>query len=753
MEGVQSLHAAVKANDIKGVKRALDEGQDINGQDDRGLTALYLAADAKALPIVKFLLQHGANPNIDTRNFRPILHKAVQSGSLEMVNACLEHAADISHCDGSGEPALHRAVRDEFPLIVETLLIHGANANARNKFGWTPLHVSGSENSSDTAELLITHGADVNARDCDGRTPIYHAVKWKSWNVMDLLLSQGAEVNAQDNGGQSVLHLALQQKRNYFRYRSPAYLMSEGGRLDEDMPYDFLNIALEDAVSRRFAHIIDNHLSWARDKQSWDVLKRLKADILPNDDLDLKHPSLRHYFNNSTNDSLDDALDNPDLRCYTTLIGHEIDVNLQDKNGRTALQDAALGGLLPEVKYLLRLGADISIQDTNGHTAAQLARVAHYLRRSETSQRIVKVLIAAEAKRKTLEEKNVLLEPKADDLSITLTLHRSPSLYSSLRWAGLRWFKWPRLRPGDRRLEWQCDCGDYLHADFPAHEVEAFNNLSSSLQSHSQTSIPTSESVEMNSSQEQNTKLSGSLDTKSSQDSSQSSSIPLNGLNTDSTAQPALVQPKYLGLIVNTGGIYKTLVEIDTSVIKNDAQMFLAMKETYLKLRDGSWLRNLLRIPVTVEHIHFTLWNRRDGYISVLDRPKCIPPIGHAEYEYDPKPPIPMPPDTFIHYLQHKEGDLHSARNDWFPRLPKRLIGRVIDKEETTCGWGLHIIEGENRAVIICIYWTIGFLAALFGILWTTIRDDMQGGMATAAFMVTLPYLILEGFKYRVNGL
>jgi hypothetical protein len=59
-----------------------------------------------------------------------------------------------------------------------------------------------------------------------------------------------------------------------------------------------------------------------------------------------------------------------------------------------------------------------------------------------------------------------------------------------------------------------------------------------------------------------------------------------------------------------------------------------------------------------------------------------------------------MPLEIFIHYLEHGEEDLNPKRNDWLPRLPKRMDKRVIDYHEGCYGWGVHVIEGPNCEVI-----------------------------------------------------
>ena len=62
--------------------------------------------------------------------------------------------------------------------------------------------------------------------------------------------------------------------------------------------------------------------------------------------------------------------------------------------------------------------------------------------------------------------------------------------------------------------------------------------------------------------------------------------------------------PKYLALCVNTGSIYKTLVEFEVSSKFSDADVFRLMKEAYVNLRGIRALHSLLIKPVDVHFVH-----------------------------------------------------------------------------------------------------------------------------------------------------
>lgn len=142
--------------------------------------------------------------------------------------------------------------------------------------------------------------------------------------------------------------------------------------------------------------------------------------------------------------------------------------------------------------------------------------------------------------------------------------------------------------------------------------------------------------------------------------------------------------------------------------------------------------------------------------VSICNRPESIPPHTMSDYEYVPKPlqPLPpMPPEIFIHYLEHGEGELNATRHDWLPRLPVRLDNRVIDGDEACYGYGVHIIEGPNRIAIFWIFMTAMAASILACVLWSASNKDIQGGTSLGSLIVALPAAVLAAFLFRSEGM
>lgn len=86
--------------------------------------------------------------------------------------------------------------------------------------------------------------------------------------------------------------------------------------------------------------------------------------------------------------------------------------------------------------------------------------------------------------------------------------------------------------------------------------------------------------------------------------SSSSSRTSLSTGRTDaSTVDVDVIPSKFLALCVNTGGMYKTLAELDMSRINSDGEAFSQMKKAYLQYRGVRSRLHFLVKPVTVEFV------------------------------------------------------------------------------------------------------------------------------------------------------
>lgn len=99
---MDTLFSAAVNGQLATVMRMLDEGQDINQQDDEGNTALAWASLRGKSGVVKYLVEHNANPNLpNTKGLTP-LHQACLFGDKTVVQTLIDFGADVNY-EGPGK--------------------------------------------------------------------------------------------------------------------------------------------------------------------------------------------------------------------------------------------------------------------------------------------------------------------------------------------------------------------------------------------------------------------------------------------------------------------------------------------------------------------------------------------------------------------------------------------------------------------------------------------------------------------------
>ena len=115
-----------------------------------------------------------------------------------------------------------------------------------------------------------------------------------------------------------------------------------------------------------------------------------------------------------------------------------------------------------------------------------------------------------------------------------------------------------------------------------------------------------------------------------------------------------------------------------------------------------------------------------------------LPPKNREDYRYSPTPPEIIPPvgeNLLMHLYEHPE----DADDDAFclDRIPKKL-SRILGRPQRGggIGWAVHSNEGLSLKRV-CIYGLLGlFFSALFGVIWSVKRADIQGEFGVAAFLM-----------------
>jgi len=211
--------------------------------------------------------------------------------------------------------------------------------------------------------LNIFDDIDVNIQDRFRTAALYSAAYYRSAKLVKLLLERDdIDVNVQGTGGETALHEAVRKGLNKI-----VKMLLDANNINVNLPDNYGRTALY----------------WASVKRNPEIVKML----LERDDIDV------NVQNNKGLTALHEASWHGSKEIVRMLLGTSsmlrrltpastlrsrkvdgIDVNIQDKNGRTALHDASEQGHKEIVEMLLQVeDIDVMIMDDGGFFAAMIA--------------------------------------------------------------------------------------------------------------------------------------------------------------------------------------------------------------------------------------------------------------------------------------------------------------------------------------------------------------------------------------------
>lgn len=342
----------------------------------------------------------------------------------------------------SASDALFAAIAAEDLGAARTALANGASLRAFDKYGDTPLTAAAAQGNARLFSLLAGPGADLNARDRNGRTPLIVAVSHRQIDVARVLLQLGADVNADDITGRSAVfytgsdtgtmalvlsaHPDLRQtdrdgrsvlgEQAFSSHDDIARMLVEAGA-----SYTSVTDALYGAAAAGNVKIMDGLLSQGANPNGFPgsytnttplMMAAFHDNIAAVRDL-LAHGADPEIADSNAQDSLHWACSSHDMHMVeeilqamhnlngsratfnrtavmTTvrffddpglvrrLLAAGVDVNARDREGTTALMDAAETGHRRDLGALLDGGADPTLRDHMHRTAADYAHLGHH---------------------------------------------------------------------------------------------------------------------------------------------------------------------------------------------------------------------------------------------------------------------------------------------------------------------------------------------------------------------------------------
>ena len=197
---------ALKNNNLNQAKQLIGKKQELNQQDQFGLTALHIATLKHNTEIVHLLLEVGSNPNISTvvDDIDPFVHShTTENDGYDIAQTILIQLQNL----GNKTP-LHIAARENLIDIAKLLIAYAANPNLVDSGLCTPLHWSAAKGNINFSKLLLENNANPNLQDLAQSTPLHEATRNQDLQTTRLLLQHNAKYNLIDITGNSPIQLA-----------------------------------------------------------------------------------------------------------------------------------------------------------------------------------------------------------------------------------------------------------------------------------------------------------------------------------------------------------------------------------------------------------------------------------------------------------------------------------------------------------------------------------------------------------------
>jgi ankyrin repeat protein len=386
-DGTAALHWASSRDDLESARLLLGGGANVNAANDLGATPLWIACENGSEAMVRTLLQAGADPNRALLLGETPLMVASRSGSAAVVEQLLGKGASVNARAARGQTALMWAAAQRHPDAVRVLLAHGADVHARSDVwsqmmavpphgvpkynrviphgGDTALLFAARSGDLASARLLVASGANVNDADAWGVSATVLAAHSGFTGLVEFLLERGADPNAAA-AGFTALHAAIMRRDT----RMAGALLARGA--DANAPLKVWTPTRRSSKDHNFApELVGATPFWLAARFTQPAMMRLL----------LKHgadPTVVHRGDYHAEEPVEPRAHVTNAVTAAAGMGGGVAWLQPDRREREAL-------MLEAVALAVEHGADINLENADGRTALDAARAQKF-------ERVVKFL-------------------------------------------------------------------------------------------------------------------------------------------------------------------------------------------------------------------------------------------------------------------------------------------------------------------------------------------------------------------------
>ena len=430
------LDEACEKSDSSMVRFLLDNGYDINVKNSIGRTILQSTAILSNEKIFQVLMTYNPDFNIKDNDGKTVLFHAVEGKNLNILSEVAQNVSDINSLDNDYQTALFYAVLKDDTNIAQVLITHGINVNFLNKNGENVLFnaiiqgelniptiealirknininvidnknrniidellyivdlqannlkdlegryklISAKKDYLSLALLFIENGLQIDKLDENGKTTLQKEIENKNFTNADFLIKCGADVNITDEDNRNMIYNEI--LKGYSNYKMIDFLVSHGANIDiRDIDEKSIVDRIVEliAISKNLKKLTPHLVNVFKEGENYDILLKKVLTCKPN----INIPRL-----DGTNVLFDLLLYN-DFETLKLIINYGINLNVQDKNGRTALAYMVEDGLnikdkkdkesfLERLVNFLKYRVSVDVQDNEGRTVVHKAVIAN----------------------------------------------------------------------------------------------------------------------------------------------------------------------------------------------------------------------------------------------------------------------------------------------------------------------------------------------------------------------------------------
>jgi ankyrin repeat protein len=279
------------------------------------------------------------------------------SGDVDEARDLIARGINIDERDECCDTALMSAAANKRLEVAQELIRAGAALDVQNNNdNETALIYAAANDRLEIVQELIRAGAALDVQNNNGRTALIRAAYYSHLEIAQELIRAGAALDVQNNNGETALQIARQYEYGY----TEIVTLLEKAEAAAAATTGSVNDEADECAGEGKARELEE--GEGEDAQQPHPLSSAAQPVttLPRPAYEGDKEALINLCEWDGSGDVDEARD---------LIARGINIDEQDKYGRTALMKAASNNHLEITQELIRAGAALDLQDKYGKTA------------------------------------------------------------------------------------------------------------------------------------------------------------------------------------------------------------------------------------------------------------------------------------------------------------------------------------------------------------------------------------------------